>query len=325
MKLAEKQITKQIMKQISKQTLKLGAMIALPLSVLCLSANAATSTASAPATSTKISAKAAATPAATSTVAAPKKEEAASVKFGLSYDLGYTMQSQEQTDAKTGAKSRSQSLSHEFMPTLAYGEYNSLALIAYSQDLIDTTDNKWSDLSLNVGKKAWALGSYFNLGPSIGGVLPLKDSTRYEMGLLYSFNVALKLSLNTKALGMDAWKISYQGRLARNNLIYDTNAKTGNPNTLYGYRNRFFLGYDITSALSISTQLDFSANYSVNGVVNNTFSHFQALGYTLNEGVSISLGHSNEGSYLKAGDYENNLKFFNPESSEYSVGLSLSI
>lgn len=307
---------------------KLNLWISLPLSVICLSANANTTTTASTtsvATTTASTSAIAAPAAATSTVKAPKKEEAPSVKFGLSYDLGYSLQAQTQTDAKTGEKSRSQSLSHEFSPSMSYGEYSSFLYYAYSQDLVSTTDNGWSDLIAGAGKKAWELGSYLKLGPSITMVFPMTDKSRNEVGLLYAVSGALKLSLNTKAIGMDALKLSYQAQLSRANLQYDTNAKTGNPNRLYGYRNRFDIGYDITDALSFSTRFDFNSNYSVNGVVSNTFSHFQSFGYTINDNSSVSITHSNEGAYLKSGSYENNLKFYSEEDSTYSLGLSLSI
>lgn len=317
-------------------------IVNLSLSMTCLSAaaiaatgsTAATSTPTVPATTATIAPATAApatataikkpaskaSSAATSTVAAPKKEEAPTVKFGLGYDLGYSMQAKAQPDG-----SRSQSLSHEFVPSMSYGEYNAFAYMGYNQDLVATNENGWSDLILGAGKKAWTLSEYLKLGPSITLVQPLTNRSRNEIGLLYAFSAALKLTLNTKTLGMDAFKLSYQGQISRANLQYDTNAKTGAPNRLHGYRSRINIGYDITDALSFSTQFDFNSNYSVNGIVSNTFSHSQTLGYTLNDHASLSFTHSNEGPYLKTGTYENNLKFFNDEDSSYSIGLGLSI
>lgn len=278
----------------------------------------AASTTTAPATIT------AAATTATSTTAAPKKEEAPSVKFNLSYDLGYSLQAETQTD-KEGAQSRSQSVSHEFTPGMAYGQYSSFAYIAYEQDLIASSKNSWSDPIFGLSKKAWELGKYLKLAPSGSVTLPLTDSTRNEVGLLYGVGAGLNLGLNTKNLGMDAWSMSYQLNASRSFTSFDTNAKTNSPNRLYGFRNRFNLGYSFTDAFSFFTRFDFNSNYSVNGIVTNSFSHFQSFSYSINEVTSVSFTHANGGPYLKTETYENNLKFYDTENSSYSVGLSVNL
>ncbi len=309
--------------------MKLNYWISLPLlSTICLFANANTATPASTTTTTVATPAPAATataapvtaPAATSTTALPKKEEAPSVKFKFDYSLGYTIQAQEQPKG-----TRKQELGHNFTPSMSYGDYSSFAYIGYEQDLIDTSSNGWSDVVLGLSKKSWELSKLLKLGPSIGAVLPLNDSTRNEVGLLYAASAALTLSLNTKTLGWDAWSMSYQANLSKNFLSYDTNAKSGSPNRAYGFRNRFNLGYDITEKISFFTRFDFNSNYTVNGVVTNGFAHFQSLGYTINDVTSVSITHANGGDVLKGGNYENNLKFYDAESSSYSVGLSVSL
>lgn len=314
--------------------MKLTFWISLPVSIICLFANAqtttttaTTSTASTPAKST-VSApatsavKTAGTPSvATSTVAAPVKTEDPKVKFNLIYGLGYTLQAQTQPDG-----SRSQSLGHDFTPGVSYGDYSGFAAISYSQDLIDSgTTGSWSDPVFGVGKKAWTLGDYFKLGPSASVMLPMTDSTKNEVSLLYNLGAALKLSLNTKTLGLDALSVAYQLGMNRNFTRFDTNAKSGAPNQAYRIRNRFDIGYSITDALSFFNRLDFDSNYSVNGVLTNKFNHFQSFSYAINDNLSTSITHSNSGAYLKSQTYENNLKFFDSSSSEYSVGLELAL
>lgn len=281
-----------------------------------------TSTTVAPAASTTTAPTAAApaTTAATSTMTAPKKEEAPSVKFNLSYDLGYTLQSEAQPNG-----SRSQSVSHEFLPGMAYGQYSSFAYIGYEQNLIKSSENSWSDPIFGLSKKAWDLGQYLKLAPSGSVTLPLTDSTRNEVGLLYGVGAGLNLGLNTKNLGMDAWSMSYQLNASRSFTSFDTNASDGNPNRLYGFRNRFNLGYNFTDAFSFFTRFDFNSNYSVNGIVTNSFNHFQSFSYSINEVTSVSFTHNNGGSYLKKDTYENNLKFYDTKGSTYSVGLSVNL
>lgn len=306
--------------------MKLNFWISLPLSLFCLLANANTTTTASTTTTTVATTAPSATPAtstaaaaATSTTAAPKKEETPSVKFGISYEAGYSMQAQTQPDG-----TRSQSLSHSFSPSMSYGEYRSSVSIGYEQDLNDSASNGFADPTFALSKKPWTLGEYFKLGPSGTLTLPMTAKSKNDVGLMYNIGGALSLSLNTKALGMDALSASYQLAVSKNFTNYDTNA-SGNPQNSHRLRNRLSIGYSITDAFSFFNMFDFNSSYSVNGVVTNSFFSLQSFGYSINDNVSMSLAHSNGGAYLKTGTYENNLKFFNAESSSYSVGLAVSL
>ncbi len=298
--------------------MKLNFWISLPLSMICLVANGQGTTTTSIATSTPAAAvNAPAT--ATSTVKVEKKEEDPKIKLGLIYDADYSLQAETQADG-----SRSQTLGHTFMPTMGYGEYSLMAVFPFEQDLVATSSgNKWSDPSFILGKKAWELGQYLKLAPSGSLMLPMTDSTRNEVGLLYNLGAALKFSANTKNMGMDSLSLAYQASVTKNFLSFDTNAKSGSPNRSYRLRNRFDLGYDITDSFSFFNRFDFDSNYSVNGVVTNSFATTQSFGYQINSKVSASLSHSNGGSYLKSDTYENNLKLYNKEDSSYGLGLEL--
>lgn len=300
--------------------------ISLPLSVICLSANANTTTtastttttvattASTPATTATIAA-----PAATSTTAAPKKEEAPSVKFSFNYETGYSMQVQTQPDG-----SRKQSMSHGFTPKLSYGEYNASVSFGYRQSLVNSVSNGWEDPSFGLSKKAWSLGEYFKLGPSANLTLPMTDESKNKVGLMYDIGGALGLSLNTKALGLDSWSFGYQLAANKSFTNYDTDAE-GEPSESHRIRNRVSFGYNITDSLSFFNMFDFNSSYSINGVVTNGFFSLQSFGYGINDNVSVSLAHSIGGAYLKSGSYENNLKFFDSKDSRYSLGLEVSL
>ena len=309
--------------------MKLNLWISLPLSMICLIANANTTTpastttttvaSTAPATPAATTATTAAAPAATSTAAAPKKEEPPSVKYGISYEAGYSMQAQTQPDG-----TRSQSLSHSFTPSLSYGEYRSSVSIGYEQDLNDSASNGYADPTFALSKKAWTLGKYLKLGPSGTLTLPMTDASKNKVGLMYNIGGALGLSLITKEIGMEKLSASYQIAVNKNFTNYDTNS-SGNPQTSHKLRNRLSLGYGITDSISFFNMFDFNSSYSVNGVVTNSFFSLQSFGYTVNDNVSLSFAHSNGGAYLKTGTYENNLKFFDAENSTYSLALEVSL
>ena len=299
--------------------MKLNFWISLPVSMLCLMAHANTTAAATTTTTTVATTAPAAAPAATSTTAAPKKEEAPSVKYGITYEAGYSTQAQTQPDG-----TRNQSLSHSFTPSLSYGEYRSSVSFGYEQDLVDSSSNGFGDPVFALSKKAWNLGQYLKLGPSGTLLLPMTDASKNKVGLMYNIGGALSLSLNTKTLGMDALSTSYQIAVSKNFTNYDTNS-SGNPQTSHKLRNRLSVGYQITDAFSFFNMFDFNSSYSVNGVVTNSFFSLQSFGYSVNDNVSVSLAHSNGGAYLKTGTYENNLKFFDSESSSYSVAVEVNL
>jgi hypothetical protein len=312
--------------------MKINLLIAAPLSLLCLLSTAAmaqdpatpaTTTTAAPTAPAKPMAKKIAPAAGTSAVAAPKKEEAPSVKYSMVLGAEYDLQAQTQPDG-----SRSQEIDYEFKPGIAYGNYSAFIDEYLAHDLVDSSaTSTWSDPVIGVGRKGWELGPYVKLAPSASVQLPLKDSTKNEVGLLYSVAGFLGFSLNTKNMGLDSWSFGYQIGAYRNFTKFDTNAKTGNPNMDHKFRQRFTLGYDITDKLSFFNLFDFSSKYSVNGVVTNNFFLLNTLGYQLTDNFSVSILHTNDGGgvFLKGDNYENNLKVYDSTSSIFGVAVELDL
>jgi hypothetical protein len=275
-----------------------------------------------PAAPAAAKAKTATKPAAgTNKTKAPEKApEPAKLSFNLSFDASYTLQAE-----KPANDPRAQSMSYELTPGMGYGDYSAFAYFSYTQDLIDSTAPSWSDPLFGAGRKAWSLGEYFTLGPSGTIILPMTDATKNEVGLLYNIGGALKLGLKTKAIGLDNWSIAYSVAYNRNFTKFDTNARTNSPNTMSRIRQRFDVNYNITDSLSFFNRFQFDSNTSVYGVVRNSFLFVNSFSYQINDVVGVSLSHANGGSLLKPETYQNNLKLYDSESSEYSVGLSLGI
>ncbi|MEQ1722058.1 MAG: hypothetical protein ABL930_02715 [Pseudobdellovibrio sp.] len=299
--------------------MKLNLWISLPLSMICVLANAQ-GTASTTTTTATTTAAATAAPAAATSTATPKKEEAPSFKFGLSYDAEYALQAQTQPDG-----TRSQGLSNTFTGSMGYGQFNSFLSMTYDQDLIDSSGSAWGDAALGVSKKAWTLGEYLKLGPSMSLALPLTDATRNVTGLQYAVGGTLKLTLVTKALGMDNFSISQSVGVTKFFTNFDTTS-TGSPSKAYRLRNQTSLGYSLTDSLSIEGLGRLDSNYSVNGVVTNFFILQEAISYQINDNVSVGASHTNAANYLNSKkEYESNLKFYDSESSSYSVNISVSL
>lgn len=305
--------------------------LSVPVSLFCVLANAQTvTTASSTPNNTLAPAKSAAKPAKPAVAAAPaaatsateaKKEEEKKASFSLDLGMGYETQVQKQADG-----SRSEELTYTIMPGMSYGDYTISMFNLYIQDLKDTgSTGSFIDPNYLFSRKGWTLNEYFRLSPSGVIVLPMTETSKNN-GLLYIVGGALSLSLQTKALGLDAWSMSYYVGYNRNMTQFSTNAK-GDPYTAYRLRQRINVGYKFTDSLSLATRFEFDANYSAveAGVVKNAFYTYQTLSYSVNDNVSVSFGHNNAGAALTGPNYENNIKLFNPTSSTYSLGVDLSL
>jgi hypothetical protein len=293
-------------------------LFSIPVSLFCVLANAQTVT-----TASSTPANTLAQPAAAAATSATEvKKEDPKAKFSLALGVGYESQLKKQTDG-----SRSEELSYTIMPAVGYGDYTFTMLNIYIQDLRDTgTTGSFIDPNYIISRKGWTLNDYFKLSPSATVVLPMNESSKNNTGLLYNVAGALTLGLQTKALGMDDWSISYQLGYLRNFTQFSTNA-AGDPLTAYRLRQRFNVGYQFTDKLSLATRLQIDSNYSAveANVVKNSFLHYQTLAYALTDSLELSVGHTNAGPMLIGSQYENNLKFTDEKSSVYSVGLDLSL
>lgn len=334
--------------------MKNNLWISIPLSVLCagLSANAASTT---PTTTTRVvrpaqtaapapgssTAKAPSAPAqiptsvaprpvtqplkakaaATSTVKAPAKKEEPppTVGFGFIFDTNYSLQASTQSDG-----SRSQGQDFTIIPSIKYGKYKADVTLTYEQDLIDSANSPgFYDPTLGFSYAGWEPNSYVKIRPSAALTLPMTDNSKNNVGLIYNIGGALTFSLNTKTLGWDNWSMSYVPSYNRNFTNYDTKLKDGSPNTMYRIRNRFNVGYSFTDKLSLATRFQFDSNYSVSGIVRNSFLHFQSLAYAITDAVEVNVTHTNSNSLYKSQTYESNLKFYDDTSSIYSVGMTV--
>ncbi|MGZ3691735.1 MAG: hypothetical protein ACXVAX_09535, partial [Pseudobdellovibrio sp.] len=186
------------------------------------------------------------------------------------------------------------------------------------------TKNSFTDPGFTMNRRAWAWGEYFNVKPSGTLVLPMTDRSKNDIGMLYNVGAGLSLSLNTRNLNMDEWQFGVGVALNRNFTQYDTTS-TGDPSNMWRIRQKYRMSYDFTYKLTFSTNFDFVSNYSVNGVVTNNFTLSESLGYSFDRNVSVSVGHSNGGPTLTPYTYDNNMKFYDEKSSNYSLGLSLKI
>jgi hypothetical protein len=131
-------------------------------------------------------------------------------------------------------------------------------------------------------------------------------------------------------MGFDAVSINYSAGYAKITTDYDTKTNR-EPAPNYRIRQRINFGYDFTDKFNFKTRFQFDSVYSNANVVRNSFLHFQVFEYNLTDHISANIGHSNGNNAFNIvespQDYklENNVKFYDPKISEYSIGIGLSI
>lgn len=261
----------------------------------------------------------------TSTTAATDKKPTPLVSFNFSYDFSYNAQMQEQAD-----HTRGEYLLHEFTPQLKIGAYTLIGDFFYYDDIKSPSANEWFDSALVAKRNAWDLGKYFTLGPAIIVGLPLSKASREDGGIKSVIGPTLTLGLNTKNIGIEQLTLNYYIRYAKYSTEFTTKPN-GDPSADYLIRQRVNIGWQFTDKFSFKGRFEYNSGYSNQGVVKNSYVHFQNFGYQITDMIGVYIAHSTGGSVFTisenaAGDvlFENDLKFYDPKASEVAVGMNLS-
>lgn len=260
------------------------------------------------------------------TVATPTKvAEEKFVSFNFDYDLSYNAQMQEQENHVRG-----EYLLHEFTPQLKISDYTLMGDFFYYDDIKSPSANEWYDSAIVLKRKPWDLGKYLTLAPGVILGLPLQKASREDGGIKYSIGPTLTLGLNTKNMGMPAFTLNYYLRYAKYTTEFTTKPN-GDPSADYLIRQRVNFGYQFTEKFSFKARFEYNSGYSNQGVVKNSYVHFENFGYQITEVIGVYIAHSTGSSVYSisenaAGDilFENDLKFYDPKVSEIALGVTLS-
>ena len=91
------------------------------------------------------------------------------------------------------------------------------------------------------------------------------------------------------------------------------------------FAKRLSASYDFYDSISFSTRFQFESAFDTAGTVTNAFLHFEQLEYYSNDYLAAFLGHTNSNGLFNPETYQNNLKLYDNNSSEYYLGLTLSL
>lgn len=246
-------------------------------------------------------------------------------KFGFKLNSSYNTQAEKQTD-----NSKAEYLYHELIPSFKVYDYTLYGYFYYYDDIISPSYNEWNDSYLAMTRTSFNLGNYLTLTPATTLTFPLSKKSRDVINIKYSLGGSASLALNTAHLNIPQLSLSYSLSYTKMINEYNTDVN-GNPISSYRIRQRFNFGYQILEKLAFKTRFQFDASTSYENVTRNSFLHYQFLEYQFHPNLSVNIGHTNTANAFKIKngeqDYylENNIKFYSPETSEFSIGLGMSI
>ncbi len=245
--------------------------------------------------------------------------------YGGGYDFSYNKQAQKQPDG-----TQAEYLAHEFTPRLVLGDFTILGDFIYADYLDTPSKSEWIDSPIFLSRAPFELGKAVTLGTNIFVLFPLSKDSREVVNMKSAVGAGITLGMNSKNLGVEQWVLSYQLRYTKMNNEFNTKVD-GNPVTAYQIKQRINLAYNFTDAFSFKTRFEYNSNYSSQNIVRNNYIHYQVFNYQFTDHFSGNFGLSAGGNVYSIHEtdskayIENDLKFYDPKSSELAVGLGFSI
>ncbi len=248
-----------------------------------------------------------------------KKSSENYLKFSLDFSPTYNLQSEKQADGSQARYLYYQAFSKVQIPDYTFSGY-----FYFYQNIDDTSDNEWDDSSLSLNRKAWDLGDYFLLTPYVNYGLPLSKKSRENSFLKSTLGTSLAVSLNGKNLEHPELNVTYSLNATKMFTSSTENSK-GEPNIDWRLRQRLSASYEFYNSFSFSTRFQFDSAYDTESSVTNAFLHFEQLEYYFNDYLMAFAGHTNSNGLFNPETYQNNLKLYDNNSSEYYMGLTLNL
>lgn len=192
-------------------------------------------------------------------------------------------------------------------------KYSTRAQIGYSQDLVDYENDDFSNLSFNFSRAPVSVGKYLKGGYLLGLGLPTsRDASKFQ-SLQASLSGGVSGAINPDLL-VTGFSISGSAVFVRNFHQYATRAD-GPVNTEYAANQSLSFAYNFSSGVYISASFAYVSVFSYQNVMRNSFEISQDIGYQVHDHLSLSVGHTNGGSALKANGTDSNIQIMNENDS----------
>lgn len=189
----------------------------------------------------------------------------------------------------------------------------------YSQNLKDSEVNDFTDSVLSFRKSPTELGSYILFSPSTSALFATSKRSRNIQNLQMGLRLGGSFSLNPVMNPNLSLGISLSG--GQNFHDYETDVH-GRVLNKYSVSQGLSAGYTF-GKFSLSFIFNHKNAWSYQGNMIEAFEHFQDLSYSISKRFSVSVGHTNSGSALKANGEDSNIALIDENSSVVYSSLTL--
>lgn len=236
------------------------------------------------------------------------EDSAFSGSVGVSYG-------QSMVDHLDGSKQAFRSLNTRLGWTLSEN-YSISGSFSVDQNLRDgevKEGNGISDIGIGLAHKPWDLANWLTGSIAVTTVIPASEQSTRVLGLQTALGIGYTFAL-TPAVLAKGFETSLTLGASRNFHRYETSVdgRVLNP---YGLKEVLSSSYTYNKAVSFSFEFIHRHAWSYGGNVTESFEHSQELGYIVAPNWSVSIGHTNSGSWLKANTQDSNLKLINEDDS----------
>jgi hypothetical protein len=248
-------------------------------------------------------------------VAKPEESKTAAKKWSLLFSTG----TQSNLYA-TGSADHESSSVLTVSPTYLLNEKQSLNLkLEISQEHAPSENTRMSNTVVTFNTKGQDLGPDIKTNYLIRGTLPsdqtLKSESSFQGGLGAGGGLSYQIHKTNLKYGL----------LINRNIHEFTQNNQGSPNIEYQLAHSFTVVQALSSPLSFVALFNYRQARTYKGFQRQAFLTDLALEYSLNSQTSFNLGISNEGPATKANGKDNNIEFYNQNTSVIYGGLSISI
>ncbi len=198
-------------------------------------------------------------------------------------------------------------------------KYKILATTSYTQDLKNSEDNALEDSSLTIVRNPVDFSKSFVLGGSFSALLPTSKASSTRDNLILGARIGISLTLKPEIF--PTWSFSAALSGGQNFHQYETNS-AGSVLNKYALAQTFS-GSKSFGNTTLSIEFSNKNAWSYYGYMKQAFEHSQEISYSVNDHLSLSLGHTNAGNALRADGYGSNIALVNENSSMVYTTLML--
>ncbi len=225
--------------------------------------------------------------------------------------------------------SRKDSMDYLFIPSYKMSAGSVSAKISYSQDLKDNSPeaSDLADASIGFVKSAikwnWSPPYILTLTPTISAIVPLSKNSIKRDQLQTAVIAGISFGIIPDGLAEEnGWSLAIGLTAGRNFHQYEESLDGSVVLNRYSSNQTLNLGY-AHGNFNVGIEYVHKSRFTYQNNTKEAFEFSQEIGYSVNDHVSVALGHSNAGSALKANGSEPNFDLVNEKDSTVYAQLGL--